>query len=151
MEEIFKSIDGHLVISKVSETGEITYATLLRDENYWESEEFLIYPAFDHFGPTQEQAQPYDGENGPGAVILLLASAPSIAAFASMIKVYLLRNKDRKVIVSREDGTPQLEVTGNLSVDDIERLLRVQMDQSSESSTGRDESTVSDKSDENSD
>ncbi|MGW5518676.1 hypothetical protein [Nocardia africana] len=117
--------DGELSILDVSETGAISYRAEIFYEDAVDSVE---YGDFDHVGPTEEKSEEREGATGPIELVYLLASAPSLAAFASMVKAYLLRNKGRQVNIFWKDGTARLEVTGDLSADEIARLLSAQMD-----------------------
>jgi transposase-like protein len=62
----------------------------------------------------------------PVALEVVLAGPAAWVAVASVIRTYLTRHKDRKVVVYN-DGKPLLEVSGDISVEEIESLLRTQL------------------------
>ena len=60
------------------------------------------------------------------ALEVALAGPAAWAAVASVIRTYLTRHKGRKVVV-HNDGKPLVEISGDLSVKEIEALLRTQL------------------------
>lgn len=56
----------------------------------------------------------------------VIVSAPAWAALASVLKTFLTRRNGRKVVVYNKEGNKVLEVTGDLTVKDIEALLFAQ-------------------------
>jgi hypothetical protein len=90
--------------------------------------EGVHYLHFDHPHVIQHESEDYDGEHGPGAVIYAAASAPTVAAFATRIEISLLRNKGRRVVVYWRNGKKRLSMTGDLSTEEIEALMRAQIE-----------------------
>ncbi|MGW4438034.1 hypothetical protein ACWELO_20105 [Streptomyces sp. NPDC004596] len=54
----------------------------------------------------------------------LLAAAPAWMALASVVKAYLTRRKHQRIVLYSQDGKPHVEVTGDVSTEQIEVLLR---------------------------
>ncbi|MEC3998862.1 hypothetical protein VSR01_37415 [Actinacidiphila sp. DG2A-62] len=65
------------------------------------------------------------------AFVGLLAAAPAWMALASVVKAYLTRRKDQHIVVYAQDGKPRVEVTGDVSTEQIEVLLRAAAEASS--------------------
>jgi hypothetical protein len=53
--------------------------------------------------------------------------APAWAALASVLKAYINRRTGQKVVVYGQDGVKLLEVTGDLTAEQIEALLRARV------------------------
>ncbi|MGW6792384.1 hypothetical protein [Streptomyces chartreusis] len=115
---------------------EIRYQT---DVFYEDVDDSIDYPGFDHPSVIREVRDgPEDsqGENGPFTWVYVLGSAPTVTAFAAMVRTFILRNKNRKVVVRGKSGKVLLEVTGDLSAKDMERLLRTQLEEGGDSQGG---------------
>lgn len=63
------------------------------------------------------------GNAHDGWWVYAIASAPAWAALASVLKAYITRRIGRKVILYGDDGTKLLEITGDLTAEQIEALL----------------------------
>lgn len=106
---------------EIAADGTVTYAAREEDVN---DERTLSEPRFDHPSRLGQRETAYEGEGGGGYVVYALASAPTIAVFAGMIKTYIRRNADRMVRIEWKRDRSQLEIHGSYSVDEIERLIR---------------------------
>ncbi|MFF3878659.1 hypothetical protein [Streptomyces sp. NPDC001978] len=118
--------ESYLTLVEPSAGDEIRYRT---DVFYEDAEDSIDYPGFDHPRVIDEVHEQPDGEHGPVTLFYVLASAPTVTAFAAMVRAFILRNKDRKVVVHGRSGKVRLEVTGDFSAEEIERLLRAQMEE----------------------
>lgn len=135
-----------ITVREVSSDGSLLYAVREFDfnENHPPGTELVDGNAlrqirdFDHHATVGEEHQPYEGEIGWGHMVIVLASSPSVAVFASMIKTYLRRHADREVRVGWQDGQPQLTIHGSYSVDEIERLIAAQLQSSNPEGLDRD-------------
>jgi hypothetical protein len=76
--------------------------------------------------PLLRVYQPGGGAHD-GLWLWIIASAPAWAALASVLKAYITRRVGRKVVLYGDDGTKLLEVTGDLTAEQIEALLRARV------------------------
>ena len=70
---------------------------------------------------------PAAGPEIPFALEVILGSMAALAAIAGVIKTYIKRHKNRRVVVRNDDGEVILEVYGDRSVEEIEALLRARL------------------------
>lgn len=124
-----------LRITALHESGAVDYEVDSTTSGDW-SLEYYEEPSFDHVGPTRRGRYTADGLDGPLTVEYIIASAPTIAALAHIVRTYLLRNKNRKVTIYWQNGKRRLEVTGDLPADDIEKLMDRQLRSSDEPEEG---------------
>ena len=117
---------SYLTLVEPSKGDEIRYQT---DLFYEDAEDSIAYPEFDHPRVIEHVEQHPESEHGPTTLVYALASAPTVTAVAAMVRAFILRNKDRKVVIRGRSGKARLEVTGDFSVEDIERLLRAQIEE----------------------
>jgi hypothetical protein len=116
----------------ISESGEVTYiqtdfidysnANADRLDDF-DLADMVDLPTLDHITVIKEEHEEHIAEIGLILHGIVWASAPSVVAFAGLIRAYLLRNKKREVHLYWHDGNPRLSVKGDLSVDEIARLL----------------------------
>jgi hypothetical protein len=121
--------EKHIII--ISYLGEIQYDELLTYEN---AETFEEYPRLQEGVPVGRSPNSKDQIEGNlgGAIVYGLASAPSIAAFAGLIKTYITRHKARSVVISWKDGyKATIKIEGDFSTKEIEALLRSEIDKGS--------------------
>ena len=76
---------------------------------------------------TLRTALPAAGPEVPFALEVILGTTAVLATIAGVIKTYIKRHKNRKVVIRNDDGEVILEVYGDRSVEDIKTLLQARL------------------------
>jgi hypothetical protein len=135
-----------LTVNRIDADGSVEYLDLVSSSDhegngdfpeYWD-EVFHTYPPLtDYPKDIKHVGETTQGEAGPGSIGYILASAPSIVAFAGLIKAFIFRHKYEKVEIYWKNGKKRLVVHGGMSAQEIEQLMRAQIGESAEAAGGR--------------